>query len=281
MDKFLDGVESGSRGSDLTKNFADPLAYAALCQFLGLPATGRALIDAWLHTFEDPAIPPAGKQHAGKEMMAYLKNIVRSASAPAGSLLSHLQSTAKESTDTSLTEHELTCIFVTLMIAGYETLRNMISLSLLTLIVQPDLAEELREEPALMPAAVDEFARYYSVLHRPLPRRVMRDVVISGKNVRAGEYIAVSLPAANWDEKYFKNPEKINFRRSMEAPHLSFGHGIHHCLGRALASSVLKSVIYRTQQRMPRLRLESGQKSIKFLHHRLFYGVDMLSVEWD
>jgi cytochrome P450 len=278
---LLDGLESSARREcDLTKHFSDPLAYSALCQFLGLPTTHREFFDRWLLTFEDSAAPPAHKKRAGEEMMRYLRCIINATGAPEGSLLSHLQSALKRSADPGLTEHELACIFFTLMSAGYETLRNMVSLSLLTLIVRPDLAKELRDSPDLIPAAVDELARYYSVVHRPLPRVVTQDTVIHGQHLRAGECVSVSLPAANWDEKYFEKPEEINFKRRSTVPPISFGHGIHHCLGRALASSVLKSVIEITQERMPRLHLAPQQETIQFTHDRKFYGVSQLSVVW-
>ncbi|MFI1569131.1 cytochrome P450 [Streptomyces sp. NPDC020490] len=278
VDHALDRLISAGAGADLTEQFSNPLAHAALCQFLGLQATDRALLDQWLHTFEAPDAPLADKQRAGKDMMRYLEHAVRASTAPEGSLLSRLHRRNEEETE-SLTERELVCVLFTLLSAGYETLRNMISLSLLTLMLRPETADELRADHSLVPAAVEEFARYYSVVHRPLPRKATRDTEIGGVQVKAGEYVAVSLPAANWDTSVFENPEELDIHRTA-APHLAFGHGIHHCVGRPLAVSVLKSVITKTQQRIPQLQ-PAGNQAPQYLHERLFYGVRELSFEWN
>jgi cytochrome P450 len=123
--------------------------------------------------------------------------------------------------------------FVQLVTAGNDTTRGMLSSGLLTLLRHPDQMGELRVNPDLLPGAVEEIVRYDNPLHY-FRRTAMVDTELCGVRIRAGEKVAMYYTSANRDENVFDEPQRFDIHRSRN-PHLSFGMGVHFCLGAHLA----------------------------------------------
>jgi cytochrome P450 len=167
-----------------------------------------------------------------------------------------------------------------LIVGGHETTANMISLSTVTMLTKPELFQAMRDEPELAPSAVEELLRYHTLMHDGLPRVATKDVVVGGTLISAGEGVIVSLASGNRDESTFDSPDEFDIRRERARRHLSFGHGIHQCLGQWLARAELQIALPALATRIPTLRLAVPFEELSFKADSHIFGVRELPVTW-
>ena len=166
-----------------------------------------------------------------------------------------------------------------LLMAGHETTTNQSSLGLRALLTHRDQWEAICADPSRIPNAVEEIIRYDSSVISW--RRVAnRDVELGGVTIPAGAQIMVMLAAANRDEAEFTDGETFNIYRKRPQRHLSFGHGIHYCLGAPLARLELRIFLEEFARRMPSLRLVEGQ-TYTYSPNVAHRGAQSLWCEWD
>ena len=132
-----------------------------------------------------------------------------------------------------LSEDELVANCVLLLFAGHETTTNLLANGLFHLLRHPAQYRVLRENPALVPGAVEEFLRYDAPVPATL-RVVSEEIELHGQRIRPGEIIAAFMSSANRDPRQFERPDELIVTREPNR-HLTFGHGIHFCLGAPLA----------------------------------------------
>src|SRR5262249_52156547 len=132
-----------------------------------------------------------------------------------------------------LTRDEVVDNLVFLLFAAYETTVQLIATGLVALLRHPRDMARLRADPSLFPGAVEEFLRYDSPVHSVV-RLAREPVGVGGHPIRAGRVVHLFLAAANHDERQFDRPDELDILRSPN-PHLSFGGGMHYCMGSALA----------------------------------------------
>jgi len=163
--------------------------------------------------------------------------------------------------------------------AGHDTTTNMIGLGTLILLNHPEQAAAVRDEPDLVPSAVEELLRYISPVQFS-PRRVaMEDVAIGDVVIRRGDGVFALNPAANRDPDVFPDPDTFDVRRDA-SHHVAFGFGIHQCLGQILARMELQTVLPLLLQRLPNLRITANEGEIRFKDDMQIYGVHNLPVAW-
>jgi len=163
--------------------------------------------------------------------------------------------------------------------AGHDTTTNMIAMGALYLIRDPELAARLRETPADIRRAVEEFLRFTSPVQFS-PRRVARvDVELAGVTILKGEGLFLSLASANRDEAVFAQSDSIDIDRD-NGPQLAFGYGIHQCLGQVLARIELQVMFEALLARLPGLELAVPMEALRFKHDMQIYGVHNLPVRW-
>jgi cytochrome P450 len=150
---------------------------------------------------------------------------------PRADLLSGLL--AAEEQGDKLTEPEVIAMCLLLFIAGHETTVNLIGNGTLALLRHPDQLARLRREPGLVPNAVEELLRYDSPVQRTA-RIAIEDVEVAGQPIAKGTMVVTALGAANRDPAQFPDPDRLDVARK-EPRHISFGYGIHFCLGAPLA----------------------------------------------
>jgi pimeloyl-[acyl-carrier protein] synthase len=150
---------------------------------------------------------------------------------PGDNLISGL--VAVEERGDTLTTDEFLATCVILLVGGHETTTNLIGNGLLALLRHPDLLERLRLEPALIGPAIEELLRYDSPAQMTT-RLAKEDLTLGGERIGAGQLVKLWLGAGNRDPARFPEPDRLDFDRSGNR-HLSFGHGIHFCVGAALA----------------------------------------------
>jgi cytochrome P450 len=203
----------------------------------------------------------------------YLRRLVRmKRSNPGNSLLDALIA-AEESGD-ALTEQELVSNALLLLAAGHITTTNLIGNGLLALLQHPDQLNLLRQNPELLPGAVEELLRYESPLQFT-GRVAARDTEINGHAVEAGRAIVLGLGSANRDPNQFPDPNRLNIQRT-ENRHLAFAGGAHFCLGAALARLEGQIAIDALLARYPNLRL--AEERIEWRNAGVVRGLKRLPV---
>ncbi len=225
----LDAVASAGR-MDIMRDLANPLPIIVIAELLGIPSSDQAQFKHWSDLIVGTARQE--KKQAVIAMNTYFLTIVaRRRDQPQDDLISALLPAQIEGRQ--LTDAEILSFCRLLLVAGHETSTNLIGSALLTLDEYPDAMAELRSDSSLIPAAVEAVLRYRTPIQR-LRRIATSDTVLAGCTIKAGEIVSPILGSANRDEAHFKQPELFSILRIPER-HLGFGHGIHFCLGAALA----------------------------------------------
>jgi pentalenic acid synthase len=173
---------------------------------------------------------------------------------------------------------ELVSLAVILLVAGHETTANMISLGTFTLLRHPDRLAELRRDPALVPAAVDELMRTLSIADGLL-RMATEDIEVDGTVIRAGEGVIFSTSVINRDDTVYPDPDALDFHRPARH-HVAFGFGIHQCLGQNLARAEMEIALRTLFERLPGLRLAAPPDEIPFKPGDTIQGMLELPVTW-
>jgi cytochrome P450 len=172
-------------------------------------------------------------ERAAAEFVTYLRGLVAERRKNLGDdLVSHLV-TVRDSEGDKLTEDELVTTCILLLNAGHEATVNVSGNGTLALLRHPDQLRRLREDRALLPTAIEELMRFDSPLQL-FERTATEDVEIGGVTVPRGQKIAALLGAANHDPAVFADPETLDVGRA-DNPHISFGAGVHFCIGAPLA----------------------------------------------
>jgi cytochrome P450 len=226
-------------------------------ELLGVPAPDRAqfqtLVRDWAEVLEvitDDVLRRADP--AAATIREYLSGLAADRRRnPGPDLLSALV-TAEEAGD-QLTEDELLTTAALLFAAGFETTTNLLTNSVVALLRHPEQLDRLREQPDLAPSAVEELLRFDSPVQ--ITRRlVMEPVELGGVSVAAGERVVAYLGAGNRDPQRFADPDVLRLDRPDNAP-LSFGGGIHYCLGAPLARLEAQVALPKLARRFPNLAL--------------------------
>jgi cytochrome P450 len=142
-------------------------------------------------------------------------------------------------------------------VAGQETTANLINNAVLCLIENPDQLALLRLKPELLSSAIEEVLRYRSPIQW-LMRTPGREIALNGQVIPAGKLILAMLGSANRDPKQFHEPDRFDIRREPN-PHIAFGHGIHSCLGAALARMESKIALSDLMARLKDLELATDE----------------------
>jgi len=237
-DYLIDAVvEQGHM--DVIADFALPLPVTVIAEMMGVPPDDRDKFRQWSQYLLgiNDIIPPSEEQKrkvhdATLEVVDYFEALLAKKRAqPQDDLLSHL--IAVEEAGDTLSEQELIATSILLLVAGFETTTNLIGNGLLLLLQHPEQMQLLRDDPALAPRAVEEMLRYEAPVQFT-GRLALQDVEIAGHAVRRLQGIGLLIGGANRDPKKFSRPAVFDITRD-EAAVLSFGGGIHYCLGAPLA----------------------------------------------
>lgn len=232
----------GKERIDLVDDFAYPLPVTVICRLLGVPREDEPLFRVWSNTIiaridpgsaTDTAERVRAAMEARQAMGLYLGELAdRRRGHPSDDMLSAYVN--DEGPEGHLTQQELMATSVLLLIAGHETTVNLISNSMLTLLRRPDQLERLREEPALMPRAVEEMLRYEPPVQMLPQRTPLTDIEVSGTVVPKGAPLVLMLASGNRDPQRFHDPDRFDPTRE-DNQHFGFGSGIHNCFGAPLA----------------------------------------------
>ena len=266
--EHLDAMASKGPDAELVQAFAQPVPAMTICELLGVPYEERDHFQALVATVFDPNAAPEDMFASYTALQNYIGELVQAKrSKPTDDLLSDL-------TSSDLTDDELSGVGAFLLGAGLDTTMNQLSLGTFALLRNPEQIEALQEDPD---KAIEELLRYLTITHTGV-RAALEDVEIGGQLVKAGESVTLSLQTANRDPARFDDPDALDLRRNA-AGHLTFGHGIHQCLGQQLARVEMRVAFPALFTRFPTLRL-AGEVQLRPDHQNI-YGVVSLPVSWD
>jgi cytochrome P450 len=264
---------------DLIADLAFPLPFTVISEMLGMPTGRRDELRSWSHAVVktlDPILTVEEAEAAvvaSDAMSAYvLEVIAMKRAAPADDLLSAL--IAAEEDGDGLDERELLDQVMLLYIAGHETTVNLIGNGTLALLRHPDQLDRLRRDPDLGQNAVEELLRFDSPVQ--FSRRIaVSDLELHGRRIEAGSFVLTCLGAANHDpQRWGDTADELDLGRVGAAQHVSFGSGIHHCLGASLARVEARAAFTALAQRFP--DLEPTTESLPWNGRIVLRGLDAL-----
>lgn len=275
-DELLDDL-AGRVAVDLVDGYALPLPMIVICDLLGVPAADRATFREWTLRFVTDLLPEQeDKSVTGLRMAQYLGALVEDKRAnPADDLLSELVQVADE--EDRLSPGEILGMAFLLLTAGFETTVNLIANGLLSLLRHPGQLALLRSQPDRLPGAIEEFLRYESPVHVATERFTTEPVRVGETEIPAGQLVHISLLAANRDADRFSDPDLLDITRQ-PGGHLSFGHGIHHCVGAPLARMEGVIAIGRLLSRFPGLAADDRLDTLRWHDSTLMRGLRSLPV---
>ncbi|MFJ3161771.1 cytochrome P450 [Streptomyces kanasensis] len=254
--ELVDGLVADG-GGDLLTRVAEPLPVAVIAEMLGIPAADRPLLRPWSAAicgmFElNPDEETARRAVAASvEFSAYLRELIaRRRQEPGDDLVSAL--IAAHGEGDRLTGQEMVSTCVLLLNAGHEATVNTTVNGWWTLFRHPDRLAELRAGGVPLSTAVEELLRHDTPLQM-FERWVLDDIEIGGVTVPRGSEVALLFGSANRDPARFDHPDRLDLARA-DNPHVSFGAGVHYCLGAPLARLELTATFRELLRRAPRLR---------------------------
>jgi cytochrome P450 len=279
-DRLIDGV-AGRTEMDLVADYAFHLPTIVILEMMGIPSADRDKFRGWSNAVITPTLTLDSFASFMREMgdfLAYLRALfAERRAAPAGDLVSDLIQ-AEEAGD-RLSEGELFGMVMLLIVAGHETTVNLIGNAMVALWQHPDQLAMLRDDPSLMPAAVEEFLRYDGSVERAFTRIVTSESEIDGRSLPAGELVVPILAAANHDPAVFANSDQLDITRSPN-PHLGFGKGAHYCLGAPLARMEAEIALNTLLARLPDLRPAVPLETLARRLAPTFRSLEALPVRW-
>lgn len=243
---------------DFIASFAEPFPVNVITQMLGTPFEEASLLRNWTaqlsegfdSTITDPVIKELGAK-ALAEMADYFKDLMKRPTQPAGTVIESLM---RDTAAARCTPQEAMAQCMLLLVAGHETTLNLLGNGLYLLLSHPGELAKLRQQPELMDSMINEVLRYETPFQRATFRVTTAPLQLSSRLVNVGERISPVMAAANRDPAQFPEPDRFDITRTPNR-HLSFGLGIHRCLGEKLTRSEARIAFSRLLGHFPRMEL--------------------------
>lgn len=282
-DKLIDAMVAKGTSGDILPDLAYDLPTITIFTLIGVPhdmidqvktwATSRATL-TWGDLSDEEQVPHA------HNMVAYwqycLKLVADAKVTPGDNLVTdlvNLQAAGEE-----ISDHEIASFLYSLLFAGHETTTTLISNSVLKLLKNRDAWEALKANPDKIPGAIEEILRMAGSISA-WRRTAMRDAEIGGVAIPQGSQILVVMASANRDAAMFENPDVFDIERENARQHLSFGFGIHYCIGNILGKLQTRVALEQLISKLPSLRLE-GDGNVEFGDNLSFRVPTTVPVTW-
>ena len=258
--------------TDLLGAYARPLPIAVLCELLAIPEADRTWIAVTVAAYDDRV----QHQRVERELAAYFAELIAARrSEPGDDLVSALAHDSGAAD--GLTANELVSTVFLLVMAGFDTTVNLIASGTLALLTHPGEKTRLRQDPSLLPAAVEELLRFTNPVNHANDRFTTEDVPVGDVVIPAGEWVLPAISSANRDPAQFPDPDRLDLGRDTSG-HVAFGHGIHHCLGAPLARMEAEVALGALLARFPRISLALPPSELRWRPVSLMNGLESLPV---
>lgn len=263
-DGLADELFSAGNPADLVQRYARILPLAVISELLGLPPADRPKFIAWANAMSSltNVVSFFRLLLAFRKMRAYLEAQLQIARVQGGEgLIAELIQVEREGGE--ITPDEMVAMVFLLLGAGSETTTHLISGSVYELLRNPGLRDWLEQDWSRVGLAVEEFLRFVSPVQFSKPRYVRRDVEVEGVRLKKGDRVMVMLAAANMDPAVHDHPDSLDLERKPNR-HISFGTGIHFCLGHQLARIEAACALEALFVRWPKLGLAVDPSQIRW-----------------
>lgn len=265
------------RGScELICEFASPYPTTVIAELLGVDVRDRDQFKAWSDAIMTSAsVEASSLERAYGEIFSYFERIVAERrKRPRDDLVSALVGAEASA---GVSDEEILGFCALLLIAGNETMANFLGNAMLTLDRHPGARRELVRDSSALRTATDELLRFEPSVHE-LARTLTRDVTLHGETLSAGDRVLLMIAAANRDPRRFPAPDRLDLRRTPN-PHLSFGFGIHFCMGASLARMEARIALEELLAAIPRYRVVEDE--ISWFRTPAVRGPKSLLLEFD
>ncbi|WP_305785618.1 cytochrome P450 [Symbioplanes lichenis] len=280
LDGLIDDMLAGPQPADLVQAIGLPVPTVVITELLGAPYADREMFQRTSHVLISHDSTPEQSAAAGRELGGYLAALfAEKMAAPGDDVMSEM---ARKVRAGEMAHEEALTMSSAILIAGHETSASMISLGTLALLRHPDQLDLLRSssgDPKFVAGAVEELLRYLTIVHTGVRRIANEDITLHDTTIKAGDGVIFELAGANYDEREFPEPEKLDLTRPARQHH-AFGYGAHQCLGQSLARVELQVVYGTLYRRIPTLALAVPFEEVPFAMEGVAYGLKSLPVTW-
>lgn len=281
--KLVDAMERSGPPADLFEDYAIQTPMTLICELLGVPRKDEKLFRQWGRTVVSTTISPEEqKKHTG-QMIQYMLPLIEQARKQPGDNIIGMLVKAREKGDEVITQEEVLSFAIGLVAAGFETVSTTFTNSAFILLQRPDLIAQLKEridDPARMTTAIEEILRI-TPIGTGRPRIARGEIELSGVTIKTGEVMHLDMNAANRDEAVFPHAKEVNFDREPN-PNVTFGRGIHACIGQQIARMELRVLWSTLLKRLPSIRLAGPAEEVPWRpNDTATFGPAHLPVIWD
>jgi cytochrome P450 len=280
VDRFLDTMIEGGPPADLVRDFALPVPSLVISQLLGVPYEDHEFFQRHSTIGLDARSTEDEKAAAIGAVFVYMSELVeRKQREPGDDLISRLLTDYVATGE--LSRETATMNAMILLTAGHETTASMIALGTVALLEHPEVFALLgrTDDATVIANVVEELMRYLTIVHSQVDRVATEDCNIGGESVRAGDFLLMNLPAANWDPDFVDDPTSFDVARNPRG-HLGFGFGVHQCIGQHLARTEMQIALSTLARRLPSLALAVGANELRFQNEQEIYGIEELPITW-
>jgi cytochrome P450 len=279
VDERIDKVLASPKPVNLHSTFSLEIPSRVVCELLGVPLEHQDFFTENTQIMLSHNSEASLKKATSQKIMAFYKDLILSKeSNPGDDIVSRL--VERYHRDDIYDLETLQGLVALMVTGGHDTTSNMISLSTIALLENPGQLEQLRNDWSLMPTAVEEFLRWFSVAGDLTGyRAALEDIEIGGVTIRGGDGVIMLSSAANRDPEAFPNPDQLDIERGARH-HTAFGFGPHQCIGQNLARAELDIALTSLFTRIPDLRLAVPMEELPFKHDTGIYGVYELPITW-
>ncbi|MEU0664003.1 cytochrome P450 [Streptomyces lavendulocolor] len=283
-DELLDDMEAKGGTVDLVQQLALPLPLTVIGELLGVPSEDLRKFEKWARAFATVDDRAGGEESLNglAKLSEYIVGLIADKRAtPTDDMLSEL--IAARDNDDRLSEPELVTFGFTLIGAGFDTTANQLANSVLALLA--DGQEQWRwlaEDRGRIPTAVEELLRHVNLFATDtsgFPRIAAEDIEVGGVTIEKGDAVLLALASANRDETVFTDPDRLDLAREHN-PHISFGHGVHYCLGKHLGRMEMEIALDGLVRRFPDLRLAVPESELPWHNGEINHTLTSLPVTW-
>lgn len=276
---LLDDVVAAGPPADLVAQFSFALPAIIICELLGIPDADRQMFRSWTDSIvSTTTVTSVQEQDAYLHLVGYTAGLFADRRERPGDDLITALVQARENDD-RLSESELLVLGMALLVAGYETTAHQITNMTYTLLTNPPLLQQLKQQPELLPGAVEEMLRFNVFGSAINPRIATTDVKLGDILIRAGDPVLCSRSSANRDENVFSNADALDFTRDPN-PHIAFGYGAHFCLGANLARMELQVALGSILSRLPGVRIAVPEHSLTWHSETIMRGLAAFPIAW-
>ncbi|MFI6345335.1 cytochrome P450 [Streptomyces sp. NPDC050560] len=280
VDGLLDAIAAEGPGADLVDGLATPLPATVVSGLLGITVEDCAFLRTNLETaMATQSRSPAEIDAASTRIREYFAELIAHRDAnPTDDVFGTL--VRAHADEYQLSPEEIIAFGFSLIAGGEGTSAHQLACSLYVLLTHPEHMAALRDDPDLVPGAVEELLRFVPLgTVAGFPRIALEDVELGGVLIREGESVLVHLGSANRDESVFADPGALDFHRAQNQ-HVAFGYGVHLCIGAQIARTMLQVAVGTLVRRFPGLALAVPAADVEWKRGGLSRGPVELKVTW-